>query len=201
MDITLDDVSAQDIYKLMIGAIQPRPIAWVCTRNRRGQLNLAPFSFFTLASVNPPVIAFSPLLKADGREKDTVRNLRENPEFTLNIVSHALVGPMNQTSAALPYGDSEIVHAGLNTAPSKVIDTPRIREALVHFECGVRELHSFGDQPLAGRLVLGDVRHVHVDDALYDLGRIRSDRLDAVGRLAGDVYATTRDTFEIERPA
>lgn len=200
MDLTLGNLAAQDIYKLMIGSIQPRPIAWACTQDAAGHLNLAPFSFFTLVSVNPPVVAFAPLLKADGGEKDTIRNLREQPDFTLNIVSHAVVEKMNRTSAPLPYGDSEIALAGLHTDPSTSIATPRIREALIHFECRLRDLQSFGDEPMAGRLVLGDVRHVHIDDALYDNGRIRADRLDSVGRMAGNVYATTRDTFEIERP-
>lgn len=200
MDISLQELSTQAVYKLMIGSIQPRPIAWACTRNVQGQLNLAPFSFFTLVSVNPPIVAFAPLVKADGSEKDTIRNLREQPDFTLNIVSHSLVEKMNQTSATLPYGESEISLAGLHTTPSAVIDTPRILEAGIHFECTLRDLQSFGDQPMAGRLVLADVRHIHVEDALYNNGRIRSELLDAVGRMAGDVYATTRDTFEIDRP-
>lgn len=200
MELSLNELDSQDIYKLMIGSIQPRPIAWACTQNAEGTLNLAPFSFFTLVSVNPPVVAFAPLVKNDGMEKDTVRNLRENPDFTLNIVSYSVAEAMNLTSAPLPYGTSEVDLAGLHTTPAQTIGTPRIKEAPVHFECRVRDIQSFGDQPLAGRLVLGDVLHVHVADSLYENGRILTDKLDAVGRLAGNSYATTRDTFDLVRP-
>lgn len=200
MELSLNELDTQSIYKLMTGSIQPRPIAWACTQDGEGRLNLAPFSFFTLVSVNPTVVAFAPLVKPDGTEKDTVRNLREHPEFTLNIVSYSVAEAMNQTSAALPPEESEIVFAGLTPAPSKSVSTPRVKEARIHFECRLREIQSFGDQPMAGRLVLGDVVRVHVDDALYDDGRILAEELDAVGRMAGNAYSTTRDTFNLQRP-
>lgn len=200
MELSIEHLDTQAVYKLMTGSIQPRPIAWACTQNADGRLNLAPFSFFTLVSVAPTVVAFAPLVKADGTEKDTILNLRERGDFTLNIVSHRVAEAMNRTSAPLPYGESELDFAGLTPAPAVTVTTPRVKEALIHFECTLRDIQSFGDQPMAGRLVLGDVRHVHVDDALYDEGRIRTDKLDAVGRLAGNAYATTRDTFELRRP-
>lgn len=200
MELAIADLDATAIYKLMVGSIQPRPIAWVCTRNEQGVLNLAPFSFFTLVSVNPPIVAFAPLRKPDGSEKDTVLNLESCPEFTLNIVSHAVVEKMNQTSAPLARGESEIGYAGLSTTPALTVQPPRIAEALIHFECRLREIQRFGDEPMAGRLVLGDIVHVQVADPLYDKGRILADKLDAIGRMAGNTYSTTRDTFDIERP-
>lgn len=199
MELAIADLDATAIYKLMVGSIQPRPIAWVCTRNNQGLLNLAPFSFFTLVSVNPPIVAFAPLRKPDG-EKDTVLNLEECPEFTLNIVSYSVVEAMNQTSASLARGDSEVGFAGLTTVPSVTVTPPRIAQAQIHFECRLREIQRFGDQSMAGRLILGDIAHVQVADALYDNGRILADKLDAVGRMAGNTYSTTRDTFDIERP-
>lgn len=200
MELAIADLDATAIYKLMVGSIQPRPIAWVCTRNPDGVLNLAPFSFFTLVSVQPPIVAFAPLRKPDGSEKDTVLNLQDCPEFTLNIVSHGVVEKMNQTSAPLARDDSEVAFAGLTTTPALTVRPPRIAEALIHFECRLREIQRFGDQPMAGRLVLGDIVHVQVADPLYDQGRIRADKLDAVGRMAGNTYSTTRDTFDIDRP-
>ncbi|MEX0624648.1 flavin reductase family protein [Saccharospirillum sp.] len=188
MELAIADLDATSIYKLMVGSIQPRPIAWVCTRNNQGLLNLAPFSFFTLVSVNPPIVAFAPLRKPVG-EKDTVLNLEECPEFTLNIVSHSVVEAMNQTSAPLARGDSEVGFAGLTTVPSLTVTPPRIAQAQIHFECRLREIQRFGD-----------IVHVQVADALYDNGRILADKLDAVGRMAGNTYSTTRDTFDIERP-
>ncbi|WP_028669671.1 flavin reductase family protein [Saccharospirillum impatiens] len=200
MELAIADLDATAIYKLMVGSIQPRPIAWVCTRNHQGVLNLAPFSFFTLVSVNPPIVAFAPLRKPDGSEKDTVLNLQECPEFTLNIVSHRVVEAMNKTSAPLARGDSEVGFAGLSTTPSLAVLPPRIAQAQIHFECRLRDLQRFGDEPMAGRLVLGDIIQVHVADELYDQGRIRTEKLDAVGRMAGNTYSTTRDTFDIDRP-
>jgi flavin reductase (DIM6/NTAB) family NADH-FMN oxidoreductase RutF len=200
MELAIADLDSTAIYKLMVGSIQPRPIAWVCTRSDQGVLNLAPFSFFTLVSVNPPIVAFAPLRKPDGTEKDTVLNLEQCPEFTLNIVSHSVVDAMNKTSAPLARADSEISFAGLSTTPSLTVKPPRICQALIHFECRLRDLQRFGDQPMAGRLILGDILHVHVADELYDNGRILADKLDAVGRMAGNTYSTTRDTFDIERP-
>lgn len=200
MELAITDLDATAVYKLMVGSIQPRPIAWVCTRNNQGVLNLAPFSFFTVVSVNPPIVGFAPLCKPDGSEKDTVLNLDECPEFTLNIVSHSVVDAMNQTSAPLARGDSEVGFAGLSTTPSLTVQPPRIAQALIHFECRLREIQRFGDEPMAGRLILGDIVHIQVADALYDNGRILADKLDAVGRMAGNTYSTTRDTFDIERP-
>jgi flavin reductase (DIM6/NTAB) family NADH-FMN oxidoreductase RutF len=200
MELPIADLDSTAIYKLMVGSIQPRPIAWACTRSEQGVLNLAPFSFFTLVSVNPPIVAFAPLCKPDGSEKDTILNLEEWPEFTLNIVGYAVVEAMNRTSAPLARGDSEIGYAGLSTVPSLTVSPPRIEQALIHFECRLRDLQRFGNEPMAGRLVLGDIVHVQVADDLYDNGRILADKLDAVGRMAGNTYSTTRDTFDLKRP-
>jgi len=200
MELSVEQLSTHDIYRLLIGAVQPRPIAWVCSQDSANRLNLAPFSFFTVASVQPPVVAFVPLLDGSIGEKDTLKNIRQTEEFTLNIVSHSIVEQMNKTSATLPHGESEIAYAGLSTISSETIDVPRIKEALVHFECTLRSVQSFGDEALAGRLVLGDIKHIHIADEIYDNGRIDQIKLETVGRLAGNVYSTTRDTFEINRP-
>lgn len=200
MELSVEHLSTQDIYRLLIGSVQPRPIAWVCSRDSANRLNLAPFSFFTMVSVQPPIAAFVPLLDGDSREKDTVRNIRQTEEFTVNIVSRSLVKEMNKTSARLPYGESEVEFAGLNTTPSRTIGVPRIKEALVHFECTLRGVQSFGDEVLAGRLVLGDIKHIHIAGEVYKNGQIDQVKLDAVGRLAGEWFSTTRDMFNLERP-
>ena len=116
--------------------------------------NLAPFSFFTVASVNPPVLCFSPLINDECVEKDTLVNIRQTGEFVVNVVNYDLAGRMNQTSAPYPNDISEFVKAGVTTKPSTVVKAPGVQESLVRFECTLQQIISFGSEPLAGNLVL-----------------------------------------------
>ena len=200
MHINPDSVPAKDIYRILSSTVTPRPIAWVSSVDSSGQVNLAPFSFFNIVSVNPPVLGFSPLLDPEGRSKDTLRNIRETEAFVVNIVSHRLAEKMSQTSAAYASDINEMAEAGLRPMPSSVVPVPSVKEALVHYECQLHDIVSFGDQPLAGNLVLGKICHVHLDDQVYNNHRIDSAALDTVGRMEGSFYATTRDRFTIERP-
>ncbi len=200
MEIDPTGLSTPELYKILTGSILPRPIAWVSTLDPAGQANLAPFSFFTVASVNPPVLCFSPLLDDKRTEKHTLANIRQTGEFVVNIVSCDLVERMNQTSAPYPPGVSEFAKAGLTPQASTVVRAPSVREALIKFECTLRQIIGFGSEPLAGNLILGQVRRVHLHPDVYRNGRLDGQALDAVGRLAGNDYTTTRDFFELSRP-
>lgn len=200
MEIDPLNFSGLEMYKVMTGSILPRPIAWVSTIDTHGTLNLAPFSFFTVASVQPPVLCFSPLLNDDQREKDTLANIRQTGEFVVNIVSHALVQQMNQTSAAYSAGVSEFAQAGVIAQPSTVVKAPGVQESLVRFECTLRQIIAFGSTPLAGRLILGDICRIHLHPDIYQNGKVDCAALDPVGRLGGNYYSTIRDRFEIARP-
>jgi flavin reductase (DIM6/NTAB) family NADH-FMN oxidoreductase RutF len=199
MEISLQNLDRRDAYKLLIGSVLPRPIAWVSTQDQAGGVNLAPFSFFNAVSIDPPLLAFSTLLKNDGTPKHTLLNIRSNGEFVVNIVSRPLAEQMNQTSLDHAEGVNEFEVAGLESASSVCVGPPRVKSALVSIECRLHQLISFGDKPLAGNLILGNILHFFVADSVYQDGRIDIEKLDPVGRLAGNRYSTIRDQFEILR--
>ncbi|ALM53788.1 flavin reductase family protein [Halomonas huangheensis] len=194
------DMDAGLIYRLFTGAIAPRPIAWVSTISEAGHVNLAPFSFFNVASVMPPVLAFSPLITADGRIKDTLTNLKEVAECVVHIGGEALVEPLNATSASLPPEADEFEHAGLTKAAMGELRVPRIAEAPVAFGCHVRDIIHFGDQPMAGNLVLAEVIDIHASPEVWDGRHVSVERLAPIGRMAGSDYARSSDLFALERP-
>ncbi|MFP4263712.1 MAG: flavin reductase family protein [Halomonas sp.] len=194
-------LSPGKIYRLLSGSICPRPIAWVSTLDAAGNANLAPFSFFNVVSVNPPVLGFSPLLDGDASPKDTIRNLDEVAECVVHISGEGLVAEMNATSAGLEHGDDEFVHAGLEKVAMAGVSVPRVASAPVAFGCRLRQVIRFGDQPLAGNLVLAEVVSIHVDDALWDGRHVSVEGLRPIGRMAGNDYARCSDLFEVERPA
>ncbi|MFB9147144.1 flavin reductase family protein [Halomonas alkalicola] len=194
-------LSPGKIYRLLSGSICPRPIAWVSTLDAAGNANLAPFSFFNVVSVNPPVLGFSPLLDGDANPKDTIRNLGEVGECVVHISGEGLVTEMNATSAGLEHGDDEFIHAGLEKVAMAGVSVPRVAGAPVAFGCRLREIIRFGDQPLAGNLVLAEVVSIHIDDALWDGRHVDAEGLRPIGRMAGNDYARCTDLFEVERPA
>ncbi|RUR29507.1 flavin reductase family protein [Vreelandella andesensis] len=203
MDYLLNEqpLSAGVIYRLLSGSVCPRPIAWVSTQDKSGNTNLAPFSFFNVASVNPPILAFSPLLDGSGQPKDTLRNLTELAECVVHVGSEALIEALNTTSASVPPEQDEFLLAGLEKAEMVGISVPRIAGAPVAFGCKLYDMIRFGDQPLAGTLVLAEVVAIHIDDAIWDGRHINMDALKPVGRLAGSDYLRITDRFAIERPA
>ena len=131
MEIRPESSSSQDIYKILIGTVLPRPIAWVSTVDTSGTINLAPFSFFTVASVNPPILCFSPLLQENSIEKDTLVNIKQTSEFVVNIVSYALAQAMNRTSAPYPSEVSEFDVAGVAAKQSTLVKPPCVADSLV----------------------------------------------------------------------
>ncbi|MFP8958753.1 flavin reductase family protein [Natrialbaceae archaeon A-CW3] len=189
------DQHVGSLYRVLSSAVVPRPIAWVSTRGDDGVDNLAPYSFFTVASVDPPVVLFAPVDGADGL-KDTTRNVKDTGEFVVNLVTDDLAAAMNDTSATLPAGESEFDHAGLERTDSTVVTPPRVADAKVALECTRRELIDVG----GSTLVLGDVRYVHLDEGVTTDGKIDVEKVDAVGRLAGSWYTKTNDRFSLERP-
>jgi flavin reductase (DIM6/NTAB) family NADH-FMN oxidoreductase RutF len=190
------------VYKILIGAIVPRPIGWISTVDANGRRNLAPFSFFNAVSGRPPHVVFSPMIReTDTGEKDTLRNVRATGEFVVNIVTEALAQAMNLTSTELPPEIDEFDLAGLTATPSVAVRAPRVAESPIHLECRVAHLWEIGDTPGAATLVVGRVVHLHVDSSVL-LGEDKIDlaRLQPIGRLSGAGYCRVTDVFDMARP-
>ena len=117
MIVDPEKLSIREMYRYLIGAICPRPIAWVSSISTKGVHNLAPFSFFTGVTANPPTLVFSPVNRRDGSKKDTIRNIEAHPEFVVNVVSFEQAKAMNQTSAEFDYEVSEFEACGLTAIP------------------------------------------------------------------------------------
>ena len=191
MEVALDELDSA--YRLLAGSVVPRPIAWVSSRSPEGRDNLAPYSFFNVVAVDPPVVMFAPVGTGEDL-KDTPRNVLETEEFVINVVTMELADAMNETSATVE--ESEFDHAALERAESVRIAPPRVADAAVAFEC---ELYDFVEVG-GSSMVLGEVIYAHVDDDVTMDGKVDVTKLDAVGRLSGSYYASTRDRFSMERP-
>ena len=200
MEISPESRPSQDIYKILIGTVLPRPIAWVSSVDPSGNINLAPFSFFTVASVNPPILCFSPLLQENSIEKDTLVNIRQTSEFVVNIVSYALAQTMNRTSGPYPSDVNEFDVAGVTPKQSTFVEPPCVADSLVNFECKLQQIIPLGSEPRAGNLILGKVCNIHIHPDIVRNGEVDNEALDAIGRLGGNMYTTIRDCFEMERP-
>jgi flavin reductase (DIM6/NTAB) family NADH-FMN oxidoreductase RutF len=190
-----------DTYKLLIGAIVPRPIAFVSTLSPEGIPNLAPFSFFTGVSANPPVICFCPMRRRGPLpRKDTLHNITVTREFVVNIVSEEFAQQMNITSAEFPPEVDEFEAAGLTPIPSDLVKPPRVKESHVHMECKLYLLVELGGEDGSGNLVLGEVLRFHIDDQYFHDFKIDPAKLRAIGRMGGATYTRTTDRFDLSRP-
>ena len=193
---------ADDVYKLMVGVIVPRPIAFVSTLSLDGVRNLAPFSFFTGISANPPVVCFSPMVRgSDGQRKDTLHNIEATREFVVNIVSEDFVDRMNICSPEYPPEVDEFEKSGLTPIPSDLVKPPRVAESRVNMECRLLEILHVSAKPLGGSIVLGEVLRFHLADEIVQGFKVNPDLLRPVGRMGGPTYTRTTDRFDLARPA
>lgn len=189
-----------DAYKLLASVIMPRPIAWVVSRDTAGTLNAAPFSFFNILSADPPLVAISFSAAPDREGKDTLANIRAHNDFVINMVPEELAPEMNITATNAPRGTDETRLAGLDLAPSTLIDVPRIAASPVGFECRLFQLLEPGGSSI---IALARILYAHVrTDAFANLDRLYIDphKLRLIGRMHGaGGYCRTTDIFTIER--
>jgi flavin reductase (DIM6/NTAB) family NADH-FMN oxidoreductase RutF len=208
MNVTASELPHRELYNILINCVAPRPIAWVSTLSASGQPNLAPFSFFNCVSAKPPLLGFSPGLRAprepnmtsSGEPKDTLRNIRQTKEFVISVVTFDLLEPMNRTSGEYDASVNEFELAKLTPAPSQVVRPPRVGESPVSFECKLYQILEFSRDPGGGALVIGEIVAIHIDDAHLKDGRIDRNSLDLIGRMGGLQYTRTRDRIELARP-
>jgi len=195
------------MYKLLIGSVVPRPIAWVSSVDADGVRNLAPFSYFMAITHDPPTVAFSSGPRGADvgggvrGKKDTLHNVEVTREFVVNVVDDALAEAMNVTSGDYAADVDEFTKAGLEAASSVKVRAPRVAAAPVSMECRLAQIIPVGNLP--HHLIVGEIVHMHVRDDVFDpaTGRLDMHRLKPVGRLAGHLYTHVHDIFEMKRPA
>ncbi len=188
-------LTPRERYKLLIGAVVPRPIALVTTVDAQGVVNAAPFSFFNCLSADPAILALGVEYRPSGAQKDTGRNVRETLAFTVNIVSDALLEGMNVCAVPFEPGVDELARAGLTAQPGSRVPCPWIAEAPAAFECRHHTTLGIGN---SREIILGEVVYAHfradtVDERLH----VDPVALDAVGRMGGHGYSTTRGYFDL----
>jgi len=193
--------SVRENYKLMTGSILPRPIAFVSTRAKSGELNLAPFSYFTAISSMPPTICFAAGRKGkEGIKKDTLTNIEETGEFVVNVVTEDIVEQMNLTATDFPPEINEFKLAGLTPIDCDVVSVPRVKESPINMECKLYQVIHIGLESSGGSaLIIGEILLFHITDHLLAEGKINTEFLKPVGRLAGQEYTTLGRRFTLER--
>lgn len=193
-------IEATQTYKLMVGSITPRPIAWISSLSGTGVLNLAPYSFFTVASCNPPVLAVTQVNPRDRAAKDTLTNLQATKECVVNIVSEELAEVMNASCGDYPPDVSEFVAIGIESESSQRVQVAGVKAAKVRFECVLREVVSISSLPMGGHMMLLDIVSIFVNESVLVEGQIAPHLLNTIGKLGGDFYSTTHERFDMTRP-
>ncbi|MBV9190640.1 MAG: flavin reductase family protein [Betaproteobacteria bacterium] len=196
MDLDLAKISAHETYKLLIGLVIPRPIAWISTRSENGVANCAPFSFFNVFSEDPPLCVIGINPRSDGAMKHTLKNIRRTREFVVNLVDEATANAMHVSSEEFPEDVSEFEKTGLTTAPAITVQHPRIAEAAACLECKVERILEISG---TRELVLGQIKLVHAREGIIDpqTKRISEKLYRPVGRLFANRYCTTRQRFDL----
>jgi len=200
MNFDISDLGDQEKYRLLNGGVTPRPIAWISTRSKSGVDNLAPYSFFTVASCNPPILLYTQVNQRSGLDKDTLQNLLETGECVINIVNKNLLEKMNLTSASIGNDESEFDFAQVEHSNSIKVTPFSVSESPIRYECTLREVISLGDLPAGGTIVLLDVKSVYVRDDLYSIEGINQELIDSVGKMGGDGYSPTSQYVTLNRP-
>jgi len=187
-------------YRLLNGGVTPRPIAWISTRSTNGIDNLAPYSFFTVASCNPPVLLYTQVTQRSCIDKDTLQNLITTGECVVNIVNADLLEKMNMTSTSLNINESEFDFADVERCMSHKVIPHSVKGSPIRYECSLRDIITISDLPTGGTVILLDVKSVYVRDDLYENGNINQQLVDSVGKMGGDHFSLTANNLEINRP-
>ena len=196
MELELAQLPPLARYKLLIGLVIPRPIAWVSTWSENGVANCAPFSFFNVISEEPPLCILSFNWRSDRQIKHTLKNIRRTGEFVVNLADEGTANAMHLTGTEIPEAESEFSRFGLTPAPAKVVKHPRIAEAAASLECRVERRINFGPER---EMVVGEILWIHARDGIIDpvTKRISEDLYRPVGRLFAERYCTSRQRFNL----
>jgi flavin reductase (DIM6/NTAB) family NADH-FMN oxidoreductase RutF len=198
---SLSGVELQNILQYVIA---PRPICFASTINKKGEVNLSPFSYFNIFSVQPPICIFSPSRRLrDNTTKHTLDNINEVAECVINIVSYEMVAQTSLASCEYQQGVNEFIKAGFTMLPSDIVKPPRVAESPVQLECRINQIIPLGEKAGAGNLVIAEILRIHITEKILDeKGNIDQTALDLVARLGGNWYARiNKDSlFQLEKP-
>ena len=204
MIINLKDIKPTDVQNYLQHAIAPRPICFVSTIDKAGNVNLSPFSFFNLFSSNPPVVIFSPARRVrDNTTKHTLQNVLEVPEVVINMVDYDMVQQTSLASCEFAKGTNEFIKAGFTEEKATLVKPPMVKESKIKLECKVLEVKPLGTEGGAGNLVICEVLCMHIDESILDAeNKIDQTKLHHVARLGGDWYAKIDETnlFKVAKP-
>ena len=194
-----DEIDHQQCYRLLIGSIVPRPIAWVSSMDENGVPNPAPFSFFSIVSHYPPLVSIT-VGEREKEKKDTAANISTTGGYVVHTVTDGWEQQMNASAANFARDQNEFAELGLETVPSDLVDAPRIKDCPVAMECQFEQMQEFGDD-WKTYLVIGKVLRWHVrEDLMLDDKYINPHTLQPVGRLGGPRYCRTHDIYEMQAP-
>ncbi len=204
MDTKTENISRRELNRILLTAVAPRPIGWISTVGVNGTPNLAPFSFYNVLSLTPPLLGFSVGIRSPdvrnrlGSEfKDTLRNIHCTSEFVVNIVTYPLAKAMVATSGDYDESTNEFEIAKLTTRTSNVVKVPQVAESPISFECKLHKIIDFGTYKTSSSLVIGEVVSIHIEDAHLQSGRLDANTLDLIGRMGAREYARTCERFEL----
>lgn len=200
--IITQEVDWREAYARLTEIIQPRPIALASTFDPDKGMNLAPFSFYNFISCDPLLLAFSPLLSGrTGEKKDTLKNIEKNPEFVIATVTESIAQQVNAASGNFEHGVNEFEQVGLTPIKAEQVNAYLVKESPVNIECTLLEIRNYGTAGGAGNLVVGKIERIHIDEAVLNTaGAVDPALLQAVGRMGGEDWSTTRDRFAFPRP-
>lgn len=205
MIIEMSELSKLQAYHTLTQVVVPRPVAWVLSENETGELNLAPYSYFSAVCSDPPVIMISVgPAKPDGSEKDTYRNIMSKKQFVIHIAGSDMANEVTQSSASLDHGISEVEHCGLELETIEGFSLPRVKGPKIALACSLYQQQDIGNNNQ--HLIFGEIEKIWVDDAVLttdDKGRAKIDavKVDPLGRLGGTEYETFGQVLSVPRPA
>ncbi len=202
--ITLKNINPAEAQNYLLHSVAPRPICFASTIDKKGNVNLSPFSFFNLFSTNPAIIVFSPSRRGrDNTTKHTLQNILEVPEVVVNIVSYHMLQQVSLSSCEFAKEVDEFIKTGFTKEPSQIVKPPRVKESPIQLECKVLEVKPLGTEGGAGNLVIAEVLMMHINEnVLNENGNIDQTKLDLAARLGGNWYtrANASTIFEVEKP-
>ncbi len=204
MQIKLDDISTPQTYFTMTQAVIPRPIAWILSENEDASFNLAPFSYFNAVCSDPPLVMVSIGLKDDGSKKDSLRNIRQRSQYVIHIASSDQLPELNQSSATLPPGESEVLANNLQTTPVEGFHMPRLSDCKIALMCERYQIQTIGNNNQQS-LLFGEIREIYVDDScveINDQGRLKilADQVRPLSRLGASQFASFGEVLVAKRP-